>query len=112
MQRRRLRIKVCVVSGDQKSQDYICGRMSINGGNAARVHRGCMTLAVNSTDVGENGVLLGGCRKPAMDIMKRLNDLALLDVTDDGSGSGLMSDVVGLLPAEEKKQISLVAGQL
>jgi len=31
-QRRGLRIKLCFASGDQKSQDSICGRMSINGG--------------------------------------------------------------------------------
>jgi len=109
-QRRRLRIKVCVVSGDQKSQDYICGRMSINEGNAGCIHRGCMTSVVNSTDVGENGVLSGGCRKPVTDVLTRLNEMALLNITDDDSG--LMSVVVKLLPAEDKKQIRLVSAQL
>lgn len=112
-QRRRLHIKVCVVSGDQKSQDYICGRMSVNGGHAGRVHRGCMASAVNSTSVGANGVLSGGCRKPPTQVLKRLNDLALLDVGNEGSG--LMAVVGDLIPTESRgarTQNRQVAGYL
>jgi len=50
-QRRKLRIKVCFVSGNQKSEDYICGCMSINGGNAGQIHRGCMASAAQSFSV-------------------------------------------------------------
>jgi hypothetical protein len=35
-QKRRLHIRVSVVMGDQKSQDYLCGRKSINSRNAGR----------------------------------------------------------------------------
>jgi hypothetical protein len=37
-QKRRLHMHVSVVMGNQKSQDYICGRKSINSENARRVH--------------------------------------------------------------------------
>jgi hypothetical protein len=36
-QKRRLHIHVSVVMGDQKSQEYLCGRKPINSGNAGRV---------------------------------------------------------------------------
>jgi hypothetical protein len=36
--KRRLHLKLAVISGDQLSQDYVCGRMVINSGNAGRIH--------------------------------------------------------------------------
>jgi hypothetical protein len=34
----RLHLKLAIISGDQLSQDYVCGRMAINSGNASRIH--------------------------------------------------------------------------
>jgi hypothetical protein len=49
-QQRKPHIHVCSVMGDQKSQDYLCGRKSMNNGNAGCVHRGCMALALGASD--------------------------------------------------------------
>lgn len=61
-QKRRPRIMLSAVSGDQKSQDYLCGRMASNNGSAARIHRGCMASAINATAVGPDGVLHAGAK--------------------------------------------------
>jgi hypothetical protein len=50
-QRRRIHIHVAAVMGDQKSQDYLCGRKSINFGNAGWVHHSCMVLAIQASNV-------------------------------------------------------------
>jgi hypothetical protein len=50
-QKRRLHIHVSVVMGNQKSQDYICGRKSINSGNAGRVHHSCMISGMQASTV-------------------------------------------------------------
>jgi hypothetical protein len=64
-QKRRLHLFASVVvSGDQKSQDYLCSRMAINNGSAGRVHHGCMASGVNATAVGPDGVPYRGCQKP------------------------------------------------
>jgi hypothetical protein len=96
--KKRLCIVLSIVSGDQKSQDFLCGRKAINNGSAGRVHRGCMTSAVNSTAVGPDGALHGGCQKPLIQVLNRLNDLALMDVNDNAN-SGPMALVQQLLPS-------------
>ena len=101
--KRRLRIVLSVVSGDQKSQDFLCGRKAINNGSAGRVHRGCMASAVNSTAVGPDGALNGGCQKPPIRVLSRLNHLALMD-TSDNATSGPMALVEQLLPSESTIQ--------
>jgi hypothetical protein len=78
----RLRISLSVVSGDQKSQDYLCSRKASNNGSTGRVHRGCMASAIYATAVGPGRVLHGGCQKPSTQVLRRLNDLALMDVSD------------------------------
>jgi hypothetical protein len=96
--KKRLRLGVCVIAGDQKSQDNVTGRIGANGGNACRIHRGCMASAVNCTAVGPNGALHGGCVPPPTLVLKRLNQLALMDVSD-GAESGPMAVVHQLLPS-------------
>jgi hypothetical protein len=49
-QKRRLHIHVSVVMGGQKSQDYLCGRKTINSGNAGRVHCSCMTSGLQASN--------------------------------------------------------------
>jgi hypothetical protein len=101
--KKRLRIVLSVVSGDQKLQDFLCGRKVINNGSAGRVHRGCMASAVNSTAVGPDGALHGECQKPPIQVLNRLNDLALMDVNDNAN-SGPMALIHQLLPSESTKQ--------
>jgi hypothetical protein len=50
-QKGRLHIHVSVFMGNQKSQDYLCGRKSINCGNAGRVHRSCMTSGLQASNM-------------------------------------------------------------
>ncbi len=101
--KKRLHIFLSIVSGDQKSQDFICGRRAINNGSASHVHRRCMALAVNSTAVGPGGALHGGCQKPPIEVLNRLNDLTLMDVGDDAN-LGPMAVVNKILPADTAKQ--------
>jgi hypothetical protein len=41
-----------------------------------------MALAVNATAVGPDSILHGGCQKPPTQVFNRLNDLALMDVSE------------------------------
>jgi hypothetical protein len=93
----RLRILLSVVSGNQKSQDYLCGWKASNNGSAGSVHRGCMASAVYATAVGPGRVLHRGCQKPQTQVLRRLNDLALMDVSDVAK-SGQICQVHQLLP--------------
>lgn len=80
-QKRRLLLRLGVLSGDQLSQDTICGRMPINAGSAGRIHRGCGSSAIHlGCALDDNGILSGKCRPPPTLILKRLNRLALLDI--------------------------------
>jgi hypothetical protein len=62
-----------------------------------------MASAVYSTAVGPGGAFHGGCQKPPIQVLSRLNDLALMDVSDNAT-SGLMAVVNELLPANSTKQ--------
>jgi hypothetical protein len=99
----RLRISLSVVSGDQKLQDYLCGRKASNNGSAGHVHHGCMASAVYATAVGPGGVLHGGCQKPPTQVLRQLNDLALMDVSDI-TESGPISQVHQLLPVNSRNE--------
>jgi hypothetical protein len=101
--KKRLRIVLSIVSGDQKSQDFLCGRKAINNGSASWVHHGCMALAVNSTAVGPDGALHGGCQKPLIQVLNRLNDLVLMDMNDN-ENSGPMAHIQQLLPSGSTNQ--------
>jgi hypothetical protein len=101
--KRRLCIVLSIVLGDQKLQDYLCGRKVSNNGSASHICNGCMALAVNATAVGPDGILHGGCHKPPTQVLNRLNDLALMDVSDNAD-LGPMTLVQQFLPAEARKQ--------
>jgi hypothetical protein len=76
-QKRWLPVALCIAMGDQKSQDYLCGRMSINLGNACRIHCWCMASVVSSSLISSNGVLSPrSCKPPPSLAMQRLNELA------------------------------------
>jgi hypothetical protein len=113
-QKRRLHLFASVVSSDQKSQDYLCGRMAINNGSARCVHRGCMASGVNATAVGLDGVVHGGCQKLLPRVLGRLNDLAPMEVSN-GAKSGPMALMGQLLPgasSKEQKDKGLVVDNL
>ena len=76
-QKRRLHVHVAVVMGDQKSQDCVCGRKSINGGNAGRVHRACMCSAFRASDA-RTRTIDSGCRLVSVDVTRKLNKVALI----------------------------------
>ena len=108
----RLHIKLAIVSGDQLSQDNICARVSSNNGTAGRIHRGCGSSALHLANaLNSDGILSQKCRPPPTAIMRRLNDLALLDAADDQTSSDVIE---GILPttgdnatAESRKQNKL-----
>jgi hypothetical protein len=99
----RLCIPLSVISGNQKLQDYLCGRKASNNGSAGCVHRRCMALAVYATAVGPSRVLHGGCQKPPTQVLRQLNDLALMDVSDV-TKSGPISQVHQLLPVNSRNK--------
>lgn len=73
VEKRRLRIEVGIIMGDQLSQDCACGRKSSNKGGAGRVHRACMCSAVYASDAS-----FDSCSKLVnVDVVNALNDLAL-----------------------------------
>jgi hypothetical protein len=82
-QKRRLHIHISVVMGNQKSQDYVCGRKSINSGNAGRVHRSCMTSGLQASNT------VAGCCLANLDVMSKLNEIA-------------MTELIGCLPGPAK----------
>jgi hypothetical protein len=73
-QKRRLHIHVLVVMGDQKSQDYICGRKSINSRNARRVHHSCMTFGLQTSNT------VAGCCLANPDVISQLNKIAMMEL--------------------------------
>jgi hypothetical protein len=75
-QKRRLHIHVSVVMGDQKSQDYLCGSMSINSGNAQRVHCSCMPSGLQASNT------IVGCCLAYPDVISQLNKIAMMELNE------------------------------
>jgi hypothetical protein len=75
-QKRRLHIHVSVVMGDQKSQDYLCGRKSINSGNAGKVHHSCMTSSLQASNT------VAGCCLANPDVISKLNEIAMTELNE------------------------------
>jgi hypothetical protein len=75
-QKRRLHIHVSVVMGNQKSQDYIYGRKSINSRNAGRVHHSCMTSGMQGSN------MVAGCCLANPDVISQLNKIAMTDLNE------------------------------
>jgi len=75
-QKRRLHIHVSVVMGDQKSQDYLCGRKSINSRNAGRVHCSCMTSGLQASN------MVAGCCLANPDVISQLNEIAMMELNE------------------------------
>jgi hypothetical protein len=104
-ERRRLHINFCIVSGDQKSQDYICSRMSINGSNVGCIHHGCNGSAIHLNGaLGSNGLITKACGNPPMQVLSRLNNLALLDVSIEAQ-DGPMQIIQDHLPPNGSSKV-------
>ncbi len=73
-QKRRLHIHVSVVMGNQKSQDYLCARKSINSGNAGSIHCSCMTSGLQASNT------VAGCCLANPNVMHQLNKIALTEL--------------------------------
>jgi hypothetical protein len=70
-QKQRLHINVSVVMYNQKSLDYLCGRKSINSGNAGRVQCSCMTSGLQASN------MVAGCCLANTDVISQLNEIAM-----------------------------------
>jgi hypothetical protein len=75
-QKRRVHIHVSVVMGNQKSQDYLCGRKSINSQNAGRVHCSCMTSGLQAYN------MVVGCCLANPDVISKLNKIAMTELNE------------------------------
>jgi hypothetical protein len=62
------------LSGNQKSQDYICRRKSINSGNAGSIHCSCMTSGLQASNT------VAGCCLANQDVIHQLNNIALTEL--------------------------------
>jgi hypothetical protein len=80
-QRRRLHIHVAVVMGNQKSQDYLCGRKGCNLGNVGWVHWSCMVSAIQPSDISTT-LNHDVCRLANADMICQLKNMALDEVCD------------------------------
>jgi hypothetical protein len=68
-QKGRLHIHVSVVMGNQKSQDFLCGRKSIKSRNAGRVHCSCMTSGLQASN------MVASCCLANPDVIIQLNKI-------------------------------------
>jgi len=87
--------------GDQKLQDYLCGRKLTNSGNAGRVHQACMTSAIQASNT-EN---VAGCRLVNIDVINQLNKLATTQVDESVPGPAkIVSDTLLRDTANERQE--------
>ena len=99
---RRLHVCVAIIIGDQKSQDYVCGRKSSNNGSSGRVHRGCMCSGIRGGDATDSSCssLLN------VDVVSELNKIALMNI--DSLCSSIRSSLFGRgSMAEEQMEIMM-----
>jgi hypothetical protein len=75
-QKGRLHIHVPVDMGNQKSQDYICGRKSINSRNARRVQHSCITSGLQASNT------VAGCCLANPDVISKLNKIAMTELNE------------------------------
>jgi hypothetical protein len=96
-QKRRLHIHVSVVMGNQKSHDYLCGRKSINSGNAGRIHRSCMTSGLQASN------MVASCCLDYPDVISKLNEIAMMELNKCLPGPAkTISDTLPRLTTWEK----------
>ena len=102
IERRRLHVCVSIIIGDQKSQDYICGRMCSNHGSSGRVHRGCMCSGIRGGDA-----VHSSCSSLVnVDVVSELNKVALLSI--DSLSDSIRSSIVGTSRmAEDQRDLML-----
>jgi hypothetical protein len=62
--------------GDQKSQDYLCGRKSINSGYEGRVHWSCMTSGLQASNT------VAGCCLANPDVISQLNKIVMMELNE------------------------------
>ncbi len=101
---KRLHIHVSVVMGDQKSQDYLCGRKSINSRNAGRVHHSCMTSGLQASN------MVAGCCLANPDVISQLNKIAMTECVPgpEKTTSDTLSRSTTLEKLEYKKALGLL----
>jgi hypothetical protein len=103
-QKRRLHIHVSVVMGDQKLQDYICGR---NSRKAGRVHHSCMTSSLQASNT------VAGCCLANPDVISQLNKIAMIKLNKCVPGPAkTISDTLPRLTTLEKHEYKKALGFL
>jgi hypothetical protein len=106
-QKRRLHIHVSVVMGDEKSQDYLCGRKSINSGNAGRVHHSCMTSGLQASN------MVAGCCLANPDVIRKLSEIAMMELNECLPGPAkTISDTLPRSTTLEKREYKMVLDYL
>jgi hypothetical protein len=105
-QKRRLRIHVSVVMGNQKSQDYKCGRKTINSGNAGRVHCSCMTSGLQASN------MVASCCPPNPDVISQFNKIAMTELKCLPGPAKTISDTLPRSTTLEKHEYKKALGFL
>jgi hypothetical protein len=75
-QKWRLHIHVSVVMGNQNSQEYLCGRKSINSGNAGIVNCFYMTSHLQPSK------MIAGCCLANPNVISQLNKIAVMELNE------------------------------
>ena len=102
-ERRRIHLSVAIIVGDQKSQDYVCGRISSNKGAAGRVHRACMCSGVRAGDATK-----GSCSSLVnVEVTSELNKIALMSL--DSLCSSIRESLPGRSSAVAKQRNMIVS---
>ena len=75
---RRVLTPISIITGDQLSQDNVCGRRPVNSGGCGRIHRSCMCSQIAS--LSSEGT--HPCRPPNTEIIRNLQKIALMNEKD------------------------------
>jgi hypothetical protein len=106
-QKRRLHVHVSVVMGNQKSQDYLCGRKSINSGMQEEFSPPAMTSSLQASN------MVAGCCLANHDVISQLNKIAMMELNKCVPGPAkTISDTLSRLTTLEKHEFKEALGFL
>ncbi len=91
----------------QLSQDYICGRKSINSENGRRVHHSCMTSGLQASN------MVASCCLANPDVISQLNKISMMELNECVPGPAkTISDTLPRSTTLEKHEYKKALGFL
>ena len=85
----RVHLPICIITGNQKSQDNVLGRRPVNSGGCGRIHRSCMCSQI--TSLSTDGC--HPCHNVDSKIVLQLQQIAMMD-EDDPTVDAWMNEFV------------------